>query len=201
MTDTKFQIDAQGNLVLPDFSELKKKLAENLKSGIFSALPDEFFDHQVQVAFEALTKPRANMPAKGDRRCDACRASTYGHPKGRPECPHNLVERPSEVQEMIQTEMRERLKEKIEALSKKWSERGITDEFILDRLSRMVEATGKAFVTHAAELALKGALSNLAARVTGVEVDIQSLNNVCRQCGMTNVPRGSSCSSCGTYNG
>ncbi len=153
--ETKFEIDAQGNLVLPDFTELKKKLAENLKSGILGSLPDEFFDHQVQTAFEALTKPRANMPATGDRRCESCKPTGTGwdRNKGRSECPHNIVERPSEIQEMIQDQMREHISKKVAEFSVRWTENANTDKQILNHLEKLVVQGGQAVVLQAGQIA------------------------------------------------
>lgn len=195
MTAAKFELDAQGNLVLPDFTELKSKLAENLKAGIFSSLPDEFFDAQVQKAFEALTKERDNLPASGDFRCDPCRGKGYGT-HARLKCPHNLSRGPSEIQEMIQDQMREHVKDRINAFSKRWAEKGITDAVIVGKMEKLVEAAGRAFVAQAGQMAVKNQLEALSAQIGGLGSSLDQLHT-CNACGSRGKIPGVSCHQCG----
>ncbi len=190
MNDIKLTMKEDGSLAIPDLNDLRTKLAANLKSGILAALPEEYFHAQVDECFRLLTEPR-QVGVTGDERCNECRRSGY---RERKVCVHITKEGPSEVQEMILTQMRERVREAVAGFTKRWAEGGITDHDIVDRLERITQQSAKTYMQKVGEEIVQSALTAL----RGSYVNCQGQDGMGNICGAS-VMKGMSCGRCGAW--
>lgn len=192
MSEIKLTMKADGSLAIPDLDDLRQKLADTLRSGILASLPDEFFDAQVDACFRRLTEPR-QVGTTGDERCNECINGDYR--KRRAVCPHITKEAPSEIQEMILGQMRERVKEAVDEFTKRWATGGITDHDIVDRLERIVNASAESYMKRVGQEIVAHALEALRSDFNVCQNHDSGTGRVCG----AQVLRGTACSRCGMW--
>ena len=192
----KLTLDRAGN---PDFSKMKENLADSLKTTIFGALPTEYFDAQVQVVFDAMTKPRMNVKATGDARCKACRGEGYPH-RPSAQCPHVTGPGPSEIDEMIYNAFRERFKAMVESIAERWADKNFDDQKILDRVEQLIDKAAQSYLSAMGNAITKNIMERMGEELTNVDNVLGGLLAMnCMQCG-AGTRKGTNCTNCSTWN-
>jgi hypothetical protein len=168
--ELKLVVGADGSLNIPGLAEIKKKLSENLKSGILAALPEEYFNSQVDACFEQMTEPR-KIGMRGDERCHDCRNSSYNK---KIVCPHITKDGPSEIQEMILDQMRERVRVLTKEWADKWAKDGLDDKTMIKAWKVVANKAASTYMSDIGNTIAKNALNMFRAQ-----------NTNCVSCGRT----------------
>lgn len=138
MTDTK-----KGDLIQVNLKDVEGKLADQVRALLMSLLPNEAFDHIIQVAFDKLTKPRREKSI-----------SPYSN---------EMVDKPSELEEMITNQMRALMVARVKAWGAEWEKReaGAIDDVLGSRLTALATACAKVHLQSVGDSILSRALSEM----------------------------------------
>jgi len=163
---------ATGGGVLPqvNMADMKDHVSDQIRAFLLNMMPKQAFDQVIGVAWRGLTEPRPEVRDK---------YNNVKHP-----------ERPSELEEMITTEMREQMKQRVAEWAIEWKVTPACDLGAKTMFTELVDLAAGKFVHFVAAQIVGEAASALAANATAVG-SCQSCNSVCI--------KGAQCN-CGNWN-
>jgi len=159
-----------GELIQVNMGEIKTQVADQIRAFLLNMTPREAFDQIIDIAWNRLTKPRV----------EKVRTDHYG--------PEKTVEKPSELEEMVTTEMRKILMARVEEWGKTWATRDLEekDAVLLAGLREIANECAKAHLASVGE--------SIFSRV----LDYVRTARNCEHCGESGI-RNQSCKRCGRY--
>lgn len=138
-----------GDLIQVNLAEMKGQVADQIRAFLLNMMPQAAFDKVISDAFDKLTKPR--RVNTGDRWNE------------------KWEDKPSELEEMVTTEMRRIMQERVKSWAKQWETRASQD--IDDTLSMnlhvLANECAKAHLQSVGNSILSSALSAMSAAASG----------------------------------